>query len=83
VLPVEARIDGFAIPRTSFSVYTFPDPGDPVVVAIATITAEVLLTDPAEQAPYEDLFDRLRKQALPQPESLDPITEAADGLRDE
>ena len=83
VLPVGAQIDGYAIPRTPFSVYTFPDPGAPAVVAIATITAEVLLTEPAEQAPYEDLFDRLRKQALPQPESLDLITEAADRLRDE
>jgi len=83
VLPVEARIDGYATPDTSFSVYTFADPGDGVVVAIATITAEVVLTEPADVAPYEDLFDRLAKQALSQADSLDLITSAADRLRDE
>lgn len=83
VLPVDARIEGYATPRTSFSVYTFPDPDDPVVVAIATITADDILTEPAEQTAYEDLFDRLRKQALPQEKSLDLITAAADELRDE
>jgi transcriptional regulator with XRE-family HTH domain len=83
VLPIDARIDGFATPRTSFSIYTFADPGDPTVVAIITITAELFLTDPAEVAPYEELFDRLRKQTLSEAKSLDLITETAARLADE
>src|SRR5262249_49193789 len=36
VLPVQARIDGYAVPRCSFSIYNYPDAGDPVVVAVDT-----------------------------------------------
>ncbi len=83
VLPVDARIDGYATPRTSFTVYTFADPGDPMVVAINTTTADIFLTESEEVAPYEELFERLRKQALPATESLDLITEAAARLADD
>jgi hypothetical protein len=54
-----------------------------VVVAVVTITAEFFLTEPADVAPYEELFDRLRKQALPEAGSLDAVTEAAARLADE
>src|SRR5512146_2073947 len=32
VLPVEAEIRDFAAPRSAFSIYAYPDPGDPSVV---------------------------------------------------
>jgi hypothetical protein len=53
------------------------------VVAVVTITAEFSLTEPADVAPYEELFDRLPTQALPQVENLGLITEAAARLADE
>jgi len=83
VLPIDARIEGYATPPTSFTIYTFADPEDPVVVAVVTITAEIFLTEPADVAPYEELFDRLRKQALPEAGSLDVVTEAAARLADD
>jgi transcriptional regulator with XRE-family HTH domain len=83
VLPIDARIEGYAIPRASFSVYTFADPDDPTVVVTDTFTAELFLTERAEVTPYELLFDRLRKQAWEEGESLDLITEAAGRLPDE
>jgi transcriptional regulator with XRE-family HTH domain len=83
VLPIDARIDGYATPPTSFTIYTFADPDDPVVVAVVTITAEFFLTEPADVAPYLELFDRLRKQSLPETGSLDAVTEAAARLADE
>lgn len=83
VLPIDARIEDYATPPTSFSIYTFPDRDDPSVVAIVTITAELFLTEPADVASYEELFDRLRKQALPQQGSLDLIVEAAAEFPDE
>ena len=70
VLPIDARIENYATPPTSFSIYTFADPDDPVVVAVVTITTELFLTEPADVAPYEELFDRLRKQALSKPRAL-------------
>jgi transcriptional regulator with XRE-family HTH domain len=83
VLPVDARPEGYAVPRTSFTVYTFADPDDPVIVAISTITAELFLTEPTEVASYEELFTRLRKEALPDGNSLDLVNEMAARLGDE
>jgi hypothetical protein len=83
VLPVHARIDDFAVPRCSFSMYTYPDPDDPAVVAIDTVTSDLILTDPPEVAPYEQLYSRLRDASLPPDESLDLLTKLAADLPDE
>jgi transcriptional regulator with XRE-family HTH domain len=82
VLPVEARIAGYAVPRCSFSIYDYPDPGDPVVVAVDTVTSDVIITDPADTAPYDQLYARLADAALTPAESLDLITTAATSLPD-
>jgi transcriptional regulator with XRE-family HTH domain len=82
VLPVEARLDSFTVPRCAFSIYTYPDPGDPAVVAIDTVTSDLVLTEPAEVAPYEQLYARLRAAALPPADSLDLLTQAATHLPD-
>jgi hypothetical protein len=77
VLPTRARIADFTVPRGSFSIYTYPDPGDPQVVAIDTVTSDVILTEAAQVSPYEKLFDRLRDAALPPAESADFLAKAA------
>jgi transcriptional regulator with XRE-family HTH domain len=77
VLPVDARIGGYAVPRCTFSIYTYEDPDDPVVVAIDTVTADPILTEPAEVGPYEKQFARLREAALPEADSLDLLTKRA------
>ena len=77
VLPVDARIDGFAVPRCTFSIYTYQDQDDPAIVAIDTVTADPILTDPAEVGPYEKQFERLREAALPEADSLDVLTKRA------
>lgn len=83
VLPVDARLDSFTVPRCAFSIYTYPDPGDPAVVAIDTVTSDLILTDPAEVTPYDQLYARLRDAALPPAGSLDLLTRAADELPDQ
>ena len=83
VLPVAARVDSFTVPRCAFSIYTYPDPGDPAVVAIDTVTSDLVLTDPAEVAPYDQLYARLRDAALPPADSLNLITKAATELPDQ
>lgn len=80
VLPVDAQIEGYAVPRCSFSVYAYPDPGDPVVVAVDTVTSDLIVTDPAEVAAYQELYARLASAALPPAGSLDLITQAATTL---
>jgi len=80
ILPVDARLDSYTVPRCAFSLYTYPDPGDPAVVAIDTVTSDLVLTDPAQVAPYEQLYARLRDAALPPADSLDLLTKAATEL---
>ncbi|MGH9212097.1 MAG: helix-turn-helix domain-containing protein [Acidimicrobiales bacterium] len=70
VLPVDAAIENFSVPRSAFSIYTFPDPGDPTVVAVDTVTDDLVLTDEHDVKRYEDLFNRLCDAALPVTESL-------------
>jgi transcriptional regulator with XRE-family HTH domain len=82
VLPVEAVIEGYSVPRCSFSVYDYPDPGDPQVVAVDTVTSDVIITDPASTAPYDHLYARLAAAALTPAQSLDLITTAATHLPD-
>ncbi|HEY7431085.1 MAG TPA: helix-turn-helix transcriptional regulator [Streptosporangiaceae bacterium] len=77
VLPIDARIDCFTVPRCTFSVYSYPDPGDPAVVAVDTVTSDLVLTEPDEVAPYQELYTRLRKAALSPTDSLDLLTTAA------
>jgi transcriptional regulator with XRE-family HTH domain len=48
VLPLAARIFGHAVPRSAFFTYRYPDPGDPVVVAVDTVTSDLVLTDADE-----------------------------------
>ena len=77
VLPIDAKVDGYTVPRGAFSIYTYPDPGDPVVVAIDTVTSDLVLTEPAEVNPYEQLYARLRDAALPVKASLGLLSQAA------
>jgi transcriptional regulator with XRE-family HTH domain len=83
VLPVDARIESFTVPRCTFTTFTYPDPGDPAVVAIDTVTSDVILTEPAQVAPYDQLYQRLAAAALPPADSLDLLTKAATELSDE
>lgn len=82
VLPVHARIRDYTVPRCTFSIYTYPDPSDPQVVAIDTVTSDLILTDPQEVTSYDRLYERLWEAALPPEESLDLLTEAAATLAD-
>ena len=80
VLPLSARIKDFTVPRCTFTIFSYPDPGDPEVVAVDTVTSDLILTDPDQVTPYDRLFERLREAALPPAESLDLLTRAAASL---
>jgi hypothetical protein len=83
VLPIDARIAGFTVPRCTFSVYTYPDPGDPAVVAVDTVTSDLVLTEPDDVAPYQKLYSRLQDAALSPTDSLDLLTTAAKTLSEQ
>jgi hypothetical protein len=77
VLKISARIRDYTVPRSTFSLYSYPDPGDPTVVAIDTVTQDVLFTGEAQVAPYEKLYRNLRDAALTPEQSADFLTKAA------
>jgi transcriptional regulator with XRE-family HTH domain len=74
VLPADAMIRDYSVPRSAFSIYSYPDPDDPAVVAVDTVTEDLILTDNADVKQYEDVYDRLRDAALPVAESLTFLT---------
>jgi transcriptional regulator with XRE-family HTH domain len=80
VLPSVALIDGHAVPRSAFSIYRYPDPEDPTVVAVDTATSDLVLTNSPEVTPYETLYLRLRDAALSPTDSLDFLAELAEDL---
>lgn len=77
VLPVDAVIEDYNLPRSAFAIYTFPDPGDPTVVTVDTVTNDLVLTDDAEVKRYDELYNRLRDAAMSETESLQFLIEAA------
>jgi transcriptional regulator with XRE-family HTH domain len=83
VLPIEARIPAYTVPRCTFSMYTYPDSGDPDVVAVDTVTSDLVLTEPADVTPYNRLYTGLCEAALPQDDTLDLLTKTASELPDE
>ncbi|MGI8307142.1 helix-turn-helix domain-containing protein [Saccharopolyspora hattusasensis] len=83
VLPVDATIDDYAIPRAAFSLYTYPDPGDPRVAAVDTVTIDLVLTSLGDQEQldrYSNLYDRLHHAALDPEASKDFLTRIAADL---
>jgi transcriptional regulator with XRE-family HTH domain len=77
VLPVEAVIEGFSLPRSAFSIYTFADPGDPTVVAVDTVTDDLMLTEGDDVKRYEELYERLSHAALSMSDSLEFLRDVA------
>jgi transcriptional regulator with XRE-family HTH domain len=77
VLPVDAVIDGYTLPRSAFSIYTFADPDDPTVVAVDTVTSDLVLTESDDVKRYEELFERLREASLPAQDSLELLIKVA------
>jgi transcriptional regulator with XRE-family HTH domain len=82
VLPVHALIKDFSVPRSAFTMFTYPDPGDPDVVAVDTVTSDLILTVKDQVAPYDRLYERLREAALPPEDSIELLTKAAAELAD-
>lgn len=81
VLPVVAEIEAFSVPRSAFSVYTFADPGDPTMVVADTVIDDLVHTDDELVGRYAELFDRLRRAALSEEDSLQFLIETAQEAR--
>jgi transcriptional regulator with XRE-family HTH domain len=78
VLPIGADMsEHWWLPRSPFSLYTYPDPGDPMVVVVDTEIDDSVYIDETEVRPYEELFARLGKVALSVEDSVTFLADAA------
>lgn len=77
VLPVNARIRGGFSARSSFTIYTFSDPEDPVIALADTVKADVVHTDPADVKRYVEMYERIRDASLSAVSSLTLLEDVA------
>jgi transcriptional regulator with XRE-family HTH domain len=80
VLPYNARIPGGWLPKSSFYLFTFPDPGDAPLAVLETVTTDVVITQRREVEQYTGMYSRLRKAALSRGDSLTFLRGVADRL---
>jgi transcriptional regulator with XRE-family HTH domain len=78
VLPVDAIVDGFNVPRSAFSIYDYLDPDDPTVVTVDTVTEDLVYTDDADVKRYMELYENIRAAAWTQKETLEFLAWAAE-----
>ena len=83
VLPLAVAMRGHTIPKSAFSIYRYPDPVDPTVVAVDTVTSDLVLTNPDDTRHYLDLYESLRGASLAPQTSLDFLAEVASEMHHE
>ncbi|MFI2278462.1 helix-turn-helix domain-containing protein [Catenuloplanes sp. NPDC020197] len=76
VLPLNARITDYWLPRSPFSQYVYGD-GDPLVTAVDTETEDLVYDSPDDVAPYTELYSRLAVAALAPEASVRYLSRAA------
>jgi transcriptional regulator with XRE-family HTH domain len=80
VLPVDAPLAGGLLPKSSFTLYAFADPDDPLMAVADTINTDLVYTEPKEVSRYGGHYERLRSAALSPLKSLSLLSETADRL---
>lgn len=76
VLPIDARIDDYWLPVSAYNLYSYPDPADPVVLAVeGEADDRIAIAEPAVES-YAANFDRLRAAALDPAASIDLLRTA-------
>lgn len=80
VLPVDVYLQGVTVPRSAFSLYTFPDPADPPMVIVDAPSHDLSYTEPHEVDQHAKRYDLLSKAVLSSEDSLKCLEEAADRL---
>ena len=77
VLPLDAVVEAYNLPRTTFSLYTFADPDDPDVVVVDTATDDYVLTDHDAVKRHAELHAQLRDASWDVDTSLQFLVEVA------
>ena len=81
VLPSDANIGGYRLPRSAFSIYTYPDPEDLTMVAVDTEIEDHVYHRPDEVRRYTDLYADIERAAKSAEESAELLRELATEAR--
>ncbi|MFG2000296.1 helix-turn-helix transcriptional regulator [Spirillospora sp. NPDC048911] len=81
VLPLAADFTGRLLPKSAFSLYTFPSPEDPPMTVVDTVSTDLVHIEPDEVMRYTQRYEHLRQAALSATASLGLLTDAADDLQ--
>jgi transcriptional regulator with XRE-family HTH domain len=79
VLPIDAHVNGYSVPRSAFFIYRYPE--DPPVVMVDTVTSDHIVADPAEAGLYELLYTTIRDASLSTEDSLRLLAQAGHETR--
>ncbi|SEF57906.1 Helix-turn-helix domain-containing protein [Thermomonospora echinospora] len=82
VLRYDAHLVGELLPKSSFSLYGFPEKADPPMAVVDTGTTDLILTERRAVKRYTRHYDLLRKAALSPAESLAFLSQVAEQLND-
>lgn len=66
--------------KESFVLFAFPDPNDPPMAAVQTISNELFYTEPTEVARYAHRYDYVRRRALSEVRSLSFMNQLAEEI---
>lgn len=80
VLPIDAALFGGLLPKSSFTLYTFPDPEDPPMAVTDTVNADLVYTEPDAVSRYAGHYARLESASLSPAASLSLLSKIADQL---
>lgn len=69
ILMTNVEIDHYWLPKSAFSMYTYPDPKDPVAVLVDTEVDDLVYIAPEAVRPYANQYDRLNQAAMSYEES--------------
>jgi transcriptional regulator with XRE-family HTH domain len=79
VLPVDARLEAGSVPRSPFSVYAYAA-DDPLLVAVDTVTEDLLVTDQEHARRYLRVYERLAEVARSAAETRVLISQVVEQL---
>ena len=80
VFPLVTGMTQTLTPGGSFVLFDFPDPNDPPMAAVQTISAELFYTESTEVARYTHRYDYVRRRALSEVRSLSFMNQLADEI---
>ncbi|WP_433334531.1 helix-turn-helix domain-containing protein [Spirillospora sp. CA-294931] len=81
VLPLAADFTGRLLPKSAFFLFDFPDPADPPMTVVDTVSTDIVHIEPDEVMRYNQRYEHLRQVALSAAASLGLLTDTADDLQ--